>query len=422
MNAEIVSIGTEILIGDILNTNAHFLSQNLAKIGISVYHHTSVGDNYDRLKDTLQLSLSRSDIVITTGGLGPTSDDITVQVAADIFNRKVVLHKPSLTKIEDFFKKRGILNVENAKNQAEIVQGAMALPNTNGMAPGSIIEEDNKVLILLPGPPEEMKSMWLTLLSYLQKKSNVVLCSNTIHMAGIGESTAENELKDIIISQTNPTIAPYAKSSGGVSFRITATAKTKDEAINLIYPIKKEIYARLGSHIFGEDDITLEEAIINLLTQKNLTISVAESITGGMVISRLINVSGASKVIVEGIVAYSNSSKINRDLVPKEILQKYGSVSEQTAHHMAQNIAKTSGAHIGISTTGLASITTLDDKNEKHISTNEHNQGLSYFGICINKNVQIIKYNGFGNRHKIRSQATTNLLEHLRKALKTYMQ
>lgn len=401
MNAEILAIGTEILIGDILNTNSHYLSQQLAKLGVSCYHHSVVGDNYSRLKSSLELALSRADIVITTGGLGPTLDDITVQVAATVFKKNVVTHIKSYNQIENFLKKRGLELTESVMSQSQVVEGAIVLLNKNGLAPGSLIKENGKLLAILPGPPEEMKSMWLDLLPYIKSLSNEAIVSKTIHMAGIGESLAETTLKDLIENQKNPTIAPYAKSNGGVDFRITANAKTEKEAYELMSPIVKEVYLRLGNYIYGENQITLEEALINLLIEKKLTLSVAESITGGTVISRLINVPGASKVILEGIVAYSNSSKVSRGLVQSDQLKKYGAVSKETAASMAKNIATFSGASIGISTTGIA-------------QTSE-NEGIAYFGICINGITEVISFHGLGNRNKIRNQVAYNIIESLRK-------
>ncbi|MCL1996353.1 MAG: competence/damage-inducible protein A [Defluviitaleaceae bacterium] len=407
MSSEILAIGTEILLGDTLNTNAHFLSQELAGLGISVYHHSTVGDNYKRVKDAMELALGRSDILITTGGLGPTMDDITVQVAADVMGRDVVFHKESLDRIVDFFTKRDILATEDAKAQAQIVEGAKVLVNTNGLAPGSIIEEKGKTLIILPGPPEELKNMWISLVPYLKNRSGQCIVSKTINMGGIGESSAEYALKDLITTQKNPTIAPYAKSGGGVAFRITANAATEEEAHALIVPLKNELYARLGKHIFGEDNITLEEAVINALLENKLTVAVAESITGGMVISRLINVAGASNAVIEGIVAYTNSSKVNRGLVKQETLDKYGAISEETATEMAKNIANISGASIGISTTGFA-------------QTQTENQGIAYISVAMGDYVKTIKHTTLGNRARVRSQVATNLLETLRKEINTW--
>ncbi|MCL1936723.1 MAG: competence/damage-inducible protein A [Defluviitaleaceae bacterium] len=404
MKAEIIAIGTEILIGDTLNTNSQFISKKLKELGISVYYHSTVGDNKKRLYDILKNSLNRSDIVITTGGLGPTDDDITVEIAANIFDKKVVTHDESLKKAIDFFKKRGIQNTENALSQSQVISDSKVLINENGLAPGSIVEKNDKILIILPGPPEELKNMWKNVHLYLQSKSDGVILSKIIHMAGIGESSAENILKDLINAQENPTIAPYAKSIGGVSFRITAKAKTENEANNLIEPMKKEVYKKLGKYIFAEDDSTLENEIIKLLKENNLTISIAESITGGKVVSRLIDVAGASEVLKEGIVAYSNEAKLRHNLTNYKNLEKYTAVSEQVSKDMAKNIAISSGSNIGISTTGYAQ--------------KEKNEGMSFLSIYFKYETHTFNFNTVGNRERVRNQATTAILWHLYSIIK----
>lgn len=367
MSVEILAVGTEILLGDILNTNAVFLSKEMAKLGLSVYRHSVVGDNCERLRLAFESGLNSAGLIITTGGLGPTGDDITESVARE------VLKDCTVTEIE----------------------------NTNGVAPGLILEKEGKCLILLPGPPAEMETMFPYLIPYLRKFSKDIIISKTIHLAGIGESQAEQAIKDLIRSQTNPTIAPYAKSTGGVIFRITAKASSESRAYELIEPIKTEVYNRLGEFIFGEDGISLEEALIFALKKKNLTLSTAESITGGKIISALINVKGASECVIEGLVCYSDSSKISRQLVTLEELKKHGSGSPQTALAMATNIRLNTGADIGLSATGHA----------------EGDNPVAYIGIDIKGKACVTKCVGRGLRSKVRDQVTTMAVDRLRKML-----
>ena len=417
-SAEIIAVGTELLIGDTLNTNSNYIAKELVSLGIAVYHHTIVGDNPNRLEDAIKTALSRCDIVITTGGLGPTEDDITVQTSAKVLGKEVEIHPPSLEQTTAFFKKQAIERglsddldaekIKSATTQSQVIGDAKVLLNKNGLAPGSIAIKDNKTLIILPGPPEEMKNMWKDASEYLQSISDSYLVSKTIHMSGIGESSAESILQDIIHSQTNPTIAPYAKSGGGVSFRITASGDSTQQAAELIEPMRKLVYDRLGEHIFGEDNDTLEKSVIDMLKNKNKTLAVAESITGGMIVSRLISIPGTSQVLKEGLVCYSEDSKVNRGLVTRSELDKYTAVSEFTAEQMAKNIAISTGADIGISTTGLAQMTSQDKKA---------NQGMAYVAIYYSGNTHVFNYNGLGDRDRIRNSCSTFLIEKLRRFL-----
>jgi len=411
MKTEILSIGTELLLGDILNTNSHFLSVELAKLGIPVFHHNSVGDNAERLSQVLKTAFERSDIVITSGGLGPTADDITKQVAAEFFNRPFVTHEESRKRILEFFKARGIYidPIDMHRFDVKVPEGSIVLQNNNGLAPGCIIEENDKILILLPGPPKEMESMFLdSVKPYLRKKSNQVYVSKTLHLAGISENIAENMIADLIESQTNPTIAPYAKTSGGVVFRITASAKTEEEAMALIEPVKAQLYERLGDNIFGEDDIPLEKVVVDMLVKRGLTISCAESCTGGMVASKLVNIPNVSKVFKEAIVAYSYDAKIERLGVSKEDLRNLGAVSEKIAEQMAIGAAQRGGADIGISTTGIAG--PGNGNGAKPV-------GLVYIGIYINGKVTVKEINCIGDRQRVRNFATSYALDALRREL-----
>ncbi len=409
MNCELISVGTELLLGNILNTNARFLSEKLADLGINCFYQTVVGDNEKRLEDAYRIAFGRADLVIATGGLGPTKDDLTKEVAANFFNKALVEDEPSMERIREHFRAYNQPMTENNKKQALIPQGGRAIQNDKGTAPGILIEEGNKILIILPGPPFEMEHMFLTyVFPYLKEKAQSALYSKTLKICGIGESAVETQIKDLIESQSNPSIAPYAKPSE-VTLRITARAKSEAEALALIKPMGDEIYRRLGEHIYGEDEVTLEEVIVRLLTEKGLSLAVAESCTGGMIASRLINVPGVSQVFMEGVVSYSNQSKINRLGVSQETLERFGAVSPETALEMAKGVALRSGADIGLSTTGVAG---------PDGGTIEKPVGLVYLGLYIHSKTHVFKeLRSKGDRERIRTRSTVNALDFLRRAL-----
>ena len=408
MKAEILAVGTEILLGDIVNTNAQYIAKRLADLGISVYHQCVVGDNPERLLEAYRLAFSRADLVITSGGLGPTKDDLTKEVAFEYFGKRSVVHEASLKIIEDYFKDMNRPMVESNVKQAYFPVDAVVLPNNNGTAPGCIIEEKGKIIALLPGPPWEMKPMFEeAIVPYLQKFVQGVLVSKVLRVIGVGESSAEEMIGDILNNQTNPTVAPYAKA-GEMTFRITAKANTQEEGIRMIVPMEDEIRSRLGNNIYGEGNITLENVLGKMLIDKKLTIATAESCTGGMVAAKLINYPGISSVFREGAITYSNEAKISRLGVARETLDKYGAVSSEVAAEMAQGIAKTAGTSIGLSTTGIAGPD--GGSAEKPV-------GLVYVGLYINGEVKTKMLKLSGNRQKIRERATMELLDLVRREL-----
>ncbi|MBK5240901.1 competence/damage-inducible protein A [Clostridium sp.] len=408
MKAEILAVGTEILLGDIVNTNAQYIAKRFADLGIAVYHQTVVGDNRERLLEAYTLAFSRADLVITTGGLGPTKDDLTKEVTFEYFGKESVVHEPSLKILEGHFRDLNRPMTKNNVKQTYFPIDALILPNNNGTAPGCIIEEGGKTVVLLPGPPREMKPMFEESVAlYLEKFQQGVLVSKVLRVIGVGESKAEEMIEDILDSQTNPTVAPYAKE-GEMIFRITAKANTYDEGIKLMEPMETKIRSRLGSSIYGEGDTTLENVLSEMLLNKRMTIATAESCTGGMIASRLINYPGISSVLMEGVVTYSNAAKINRLGVKAETLEKYGAVSSEVAAEMAQGIAETAGVNIGISTTGIAG--PAGGSEEKPV-------GLVYVGICINGKVKTKMLKLSGDRQKIRERATMKLLDLVRREL-----
>ncbi len=408
MKAEILAVGTEILLGDIVNTNAQYLARRLADLGISVYHQSVVGDNPERLLEAYRLAFSRADLVITTGGLGPTKDDLTKEVAFEYFGKKSIIHEDSLKVLQSYFKDMNRPMAQGNMKQVYFPGDAVVLPNNNGTAPGCIIEEDGRIVALLPGPPREMKPMFEeSVVPYLQKFQQGVLVSKVLRVVGLGESTAAEMLEDILDNQTNPTVAPYAKE-GEVTFRITAKANSEEEGTKLMEPMEAEIRRRLGSNIYGEGETTLEEVLGEMLVSKKLTIATAESCTGGMVSSKFINYPGISSVFIEGAVTYSNEAKISRLGVKAETLEKYGAVSSEVAAEMAQGIAKAAGTDIGLSTTGIAG--PGGGSEEKPV-------GLVYVGLYIKGEVKTKMLRLFGNRQKIRERATIQLLDLLRREL-----
>lgn len=354
MNAEILCIGTELLLGNIVNTNAAWLSQQLARLGINVYHHTVVGDNAQRLEEALHLAFDRADLVITTGGLGPTYDDLSKETISKYFNRQLVLHQPSLEKIHEFFAKRPHKMSPNNEKQAYQPEGAIIFTNHSGTAPGAAIEQDVKVAIMLPGPPREMKLMFeQEVLPYLQKFSDRVIVSRDLQLFGIGESQTETLLKDLMTSSVNPTLAPYAKE-GEVNLRITASAATEAEGYAMMEPLLEKINQLVGQYIYGIDVPDLQTALVTYLLEHHITVSAAESCTGGLVSKSITDIPGCSEIYPGGVCSYSNEMKMKWLGVKAETLQAHGAVSEETALEMAQGIRLATGADFGVSTTGVA--------------------------------------------------------------------
>lgn len=353
MNAEILCIGTEILLGDIVNTNGAFIAQQLAMLGIDIYHQSVVGDNAERLKKSLDLALNRADMVITTGGLGPTYDDITKKNIADYFGVGMVLHEPSMDKIRALETKTG-RHVESNVLQAMVPEGATVFFNDTGFAPGIAIEKNGKTVIMLPGPPNEMRPMFLTkVIPYLRRNSEDTIVSKTVHVFGMGESLVEQTLRDIMTSYTNPTIAPYAKT-GEVQVRVSAKAKDAGQAEEMIAPVLKEIEKRLGNVIYGIDVGTLHNAVVIALKEKGLKLAAAESCTGGKLSAAITDIPGASAVFHCGVCSYSNDIKQKVLGVSEKSLNEFGAVSSQVAEEMAKGVRNISGADIGVGITGIA--------------------------------------------------------------------
>ena len=369
---EIISVGTEILLGDILNTDAQFLSIQLALMGISVLHQTTVGDNPERLREALGIAASRNDIIITSGGLGPTPDDLTKEICCEFFSKKCVLHRESLEKMSAYFASKGLEMTENNKKQAMLPADCTVFPNDNSTAPGCAIEKDGKHIIMLPGPPGELKPMFFkSAAKYLKRFSDKTIISHSIRTFGIGESAMAQKVNDLF-DGSNPTLAPYAKN-GEALLRVTAMAQSKEDAEKLCVPIIKEVSKRLDGLIYGIDVPNIETAVVNMLKEKHLKLATAESCTGGYIGKRITDIPGSSDVFECGIISYSNEIKANVLGVSRDDLQKYGAVSEQVAKQMAIGALKVSGADIAVSVTGIAG--PGSDGTDKPV-------GLSYIGIA----------------------------------------
>ena len=409
MKAELIAVGTEILLGDIVNTNAQFLAKELASIGIGVYNQEVVGDNEERLFDAFDTALKRSDIVITTGGLGPTGDDLTKETACKYFGMKMELHKKSYDELVNIFNKTGKELTQNNLKQAYFPKEAIVLDTPNGTAPGAILEKNNKIIIILPGPPREMKPMYMNHVKpYLSIKGNGVIKSETIRLLGVTESMAAEKLKDLMVSGINPTVAPYAKEED-IIFRITAKAETEEEAVRLIKPIKEIIKDRFGINCYAEgEDVKIEDVVGDLLINKKLTISTAESCTGGMIAARLINYPGISEAFLEGAVTYSNEAKMRTLKVKEETLAAVGAVSEETAREMALGIAKKAGSDISVVTTGIAG---------PGGGTKEKPVGLVYIGVYYKGKVKAYRHVFTGNRQEVRTKAAVEALDKVRRAI-----
>lgn len=350
---EILSVGTEILLGDILNTNSKYLSQELAKLGISVLRHTTVGDNADRLAAALGTALERSDIVIATGGLGPTADDITRDVCCEVMGFELELNQNIADKIKAYFEAKGISMPESNLRQAYVPKGGVYFENNNGTAPGLGMKKSGKCVVILPGPPYEMAPMYHeSVVPYLAEYADGIIVSHTIRTMGIGESAMAETVADLL-ENSNPTVAPYAKK-GEALLRITAKAENIDEAEALCAPVIEEIKKRLGSFVYGTDSESIEERVVELLKSNNLTIATAESCTAGYIPKRITDIAGASSVFGFGAVTYSNEMKEKILGVNPATLAAHGAVSEETAVEMAEGIRRVSGADIGISVTGIA--------------------------------------------------------------------
>ena len=356
MKAEIIAVGSELLLGQITNTNAKFISARLAEAGIDVYYHTVVGDNPERLAQSIRLAQQRADILIFSGGLGPTKDDLTKETIARELGRELVSDEEALETIKQYFKQVGKTMTENNKKQALVLAGATVLPNRHGMAPGMGIEKDGKQYVLLPGPPHELEPMFeneaIPYLLGVYGKQDIIF-SKVLKLQGIGESELEVRIQSLLENQTNPTIAPLA-SPGMVKLRITAKAKSEEEAEQLILPVEHQIRSIVGEYIYGVDEDTLASKTTELLLQNDWSISAAESLTSGMFMAELGSEPGIGNALKGGVVVYNKEMKIEQLGILPSLLEYHGIVSSECAEALAESVRERFATTFGVGLTGAA--------------------------------------------------------------------
>lgn len=419
--AEILCVGTELLLGDIVNTNAAYLSRGLASLGIAVYRETVVGDNPERLRRALEDALSSCDLVLTSGGLGPTADDLTKETVAAYFGRSMALHAPSLDRCRAYFARTGRVMPENNVKQAMMPEGAIVFPNDYGTAPALCLEDEmtGKTVIMLPGPPRELEPLYREqVVPYLETRSQKVFLSKNIHLFGIGESSAEEYIRDIMQESENPTVAPYCEA-GEVRLRVTASAEGRETAERMCDEMIEKIFETgLERYVYGIDVATLENAAVRKLIERELTVAVAESLTGGMIGSRIASVPGASGVFLGGCITYQNDVKEQLLGVSAETIARYTEVSMECAREMALGVRRQLNADIGISATGYAGPSG---------GTEEHPVGTVFIGIAfrtksedgktvISSAVRRLSLSPMRDRAYIRTVSASNALEMLLRA------
>lgn len=394
-NAEIITIGTELLLGQITNTNARWLSEQLAEQGINVHYHTVVGDNHIRVKKMFQLAQDRSDIIIVSGGLGPTEDDMTREAFQQLTGMEMMEHQPSIDKIKEFYLKRNRTMTPNNHRQARVFKGAHVIYNDIGMAPGMIVTYNEKTWVFLPGVPNELEHMVeTTVMPYFANKidEKMMIRSLTIKFMGIGESQLEHDLIDLIINQDNPTIALLAQKNGLI-IRLTAKDGSLEKVTNRLEETKEAIYEKVGNYIYGENNETIEQKTYELLKSQNKCISAAESLTGGMFTERLFGVNGASAVCPGGVVTYDAETKQQLLNISKDTIEAKGVVSEACAIEMAENVCHVLQTNIGISFTGVAGPEQLEG----------HEVGTVFICIYEDPGKQVVrKFIFHGDRNDIR--------------------
>ena len=408
MIAEILSVGTELLMGQIANTDAQFISRRLGELGVTIYRHSTVGDNPARVREALQEALSRSDMVITTGGLGPTEDDLTKEMVAEYFGLEMELHQPSLDALKAFMERFGKKMTPNNLKQAYFPRGCTVMPNACGTAPGCIVEQGGKTVAVLPGPPMELMDMFdRQLAPYLQARSGQVIRSRFLKIFGLGESNVETLLSDLFHSG-NPTLALYC-GPGEVTARITARAAAPEKAEAMMQPVYEEILRRVGEAYYGEGvNRTPADAVLELLKNRGETVTIAESCTGGLLCGAFVDCAGASDCLKESFVTYANEAKENLLGVKSETLARCGAVSGECAREMALGAARAAGADWAVSVTGIAG---------PGGGTAEKPVGTVWIGVAHRGAAQAREYHFRGQRQWIRKLSVVNALNQLRLAM-----
>lgn len=412
MNAEILSVGTELLLGHTVNTDTAIVARELSTIGINVLHCATVGDNPGRLEEAVQQALSRSDILITTGGLGPTGDDLTKETVARVAGRPLALHEESLRRIEEYFQNRPW--GESQKKQAWLPQGCTVLPNDVGTAPGCVFDTDaGKTVVMLPGPPSELTPMLTRYaIPCLAKKENAVIVSENLHVFGMGEGSVA-EFIDDLMQGANPTAATYAKENE-MFVRVTARAANEEQARQMMEPLAQKIRERIGSYVYATDCESLEELVVRELGKAGKTLATAESCTGGLLAKRITDVSGASQVFEMGAVTYANRIKEKVLSVSHETLEAHGAVSEETAREMARGIRLAAGSDLGVGITGIAG---------PGGGTPEKPVGLVYIALCDGEHTWVRRMApGSADRPRSRSWQRNAAASHALDMVRRYLQ
>ena len=398
MKVQIIAVGTELLLGDTLDTNSNYLSIKMRELGFDVYKRVVVGDNYERLYKEIEDGLQQNDLIITTGGLGPTEDDITKKCCCDCLGKKMVLNEKSYAKLRKYFNEDEKAIQGNIK-QCMFPEDAIVFENFNGTADCAMIENNGKRILFLPGPPAEMKPIYENQVQQvLEQFATDCIISETLNISILGEWDMNERVKDIIESSNNPTVAPYFKKDKRI-LRITAKATDRQTALSMIAEKKQELRDRLGMYVFGENDETIEESVYKALKEHDLSIMTSESITGGMIASKLVNVSGVSDYLKRSLVVYSNEAKIDLLGVNTETIDTYGVVSENVAFEMVVRMFEKFHVDCAISTTGYAS---------------GENAGLVYVGLGYKNEIKTLKLQLHGERNKIRNRVSNRALAELR--------
>lgn len=398
MKVQIIAVGTELLLGDTLDTNSNYLSIKMRELGFDVYKRVVVGDNYDRLYKEIEEGLQQNDLIVTTGGLGPTEDDITKKCCCDCLGKKMVLNEKSYAKLRKYFNEDEKAIQGNIK-QCLFPEDAIVFENFNGTADCALIENNGKRILFLPGPPAEMKPIYENQVQQvLEQFATDCIISETLNISILGEWDMNERVKDIIESSNNPTVAPYFKKDKRI-LRITAKASDRQTALDMIAKKKQELRDRLGMYVFGENDETIEESVYKVLKEHDLSIMTSESITGGMIASKLVNVSGVSDYLKRSLVVYSNEAKIDLLGVKAQTIDTYGVVSENVAFEMVERMFEKFNVDCAISTTGLAS---------------GENAGLVYVGLGYKNTIKTLKLQLHGERNKIRNRVSNRALAELR--------
>ncbi|WP_349410566.1 competence/damage-inducible protein A [Pseudalkalibacillus sp. SCS-8] len=409
MNAEVIAIGSELLLGQIANTNGQFISKHLAEEGINVYYHTVVGDNKQRLIGSIETAEKRSDLLIFTGGLGPTKDDLTKETIAEHLGVSLVENEEAMALIEGYYAKTGQTMSENNKRQALVFEGAEVLPNNNGMAPGMALQQNGTTYVLLPGPPKEMQPMFMNyVIPYVKGASqeDALIHSRVLRFYGIGESALETRIMDLIDKQTNPTIAPLA-GHFEVTLRLTAKCDTKEQGEEMIDQLEKEILDRVGEYFYGYNETTLAAEVMQKLQDTDQTLACAESLTGGYFGHDLTKLSGIGQVFLGGIICYQNEIKRDHLKIPQSVLDNEGAVSEKCAKLMAENVRSLFDSDYGISFTGVAGPNDMEGKSP----------GTVFIGVASESGTNVYPLQLAGGRNAVRSRTVNYGLFYLLKEL-----